>query len=124
MLLVGVSMVLGAFGLFKWELAAGAGLAEARTVAVNLFVMVELFYLFNCRSLTKSIFTLGFFSNLWVFGGSAVMVVMQFLFTYVPVMNIAFQSAPIGIGSWLRILAVAILVMVMVDIEKSFIRRD
>jgi len=124
MLLVGVSMLLGAFGLFKWELAAGSNLAEARTVAVNLFVMVELFYLFNCRSLTKPIFTRGFISNPWIFGGSAVMVILQLLFTYVPVMNIAFQSAPIGIGSWLSILAVAILVMVMVDIEKRFVRRN
>jgi len=124
MLLVGVSMLLGAFGLFKWELAAGSNLAEARTVAVNLFVMVELFYLFNCRSLTKPIFTRGFISNPWIFGGSAVMVILQLLFTYVPVMNIAFQSAPIGIGSWLSILAVAILVMVMADIEKRFVRRN
>jgi len=123
MLIVGISMVLGAFGLFKWELAAGADLAGARTVAVNLFVMVELFYLFNCRSLTKSVFALGFFSNLWIFGGSAVMVVLQLLFTYVPVMNTAFQSAPIGIESWLRILAVAILVMLVVEIEKWFTRR-
>jgi cation-transporting P-type ATPase F len=123
MLIVGISMVLGALGLFKWELAAGADLAGARTVAVNLFVMVELFYLFNCRSLTKSVFALGFFSNLWIFRGSAVMVVLQLLFTYVPVMNTAFQSAPIGIESWLRILAVAILVMLVVEIEKWFTRR-
>jgi cation-transporting P-type ATPase F len=38
-------------------------------------------------------------------------------------MNTAFQSAPIGIESWLRILAVAILVMLVVEIEKWFTRR-
>jgi cation-transporting P-type ATPase F len=36
------------------------------TVAVNVFVMVELFYLFNCRSLTKSMFAIGLFSNRWI----------------------------------------------------------
>jgi len=123
MLLVGVLMVLGAFGLFKWELASGAEITEARTVSVNLFVMVELFYLFNCRSLTNSVFKIGFFSNPWVFGGCAVMVVLQILFTYVPVMNTAFQSAPVSVGAWLRILAVAIGIMVLVDIEKRFILR-
>ncbi len=32
----------------------GAGSAEARTAALNLFVVVEAFYLFSCRSLTRS----------------------------------------------------------------------
>ncbi|SEM01601.1 Ca2+-transporting ATPase [Syntrophus gentianae] len=122
-LLVSGLMLLGAFGLFEWELAAGAGTAEARTVAVNVIVMVELFYLFNCRSLTKSVFEVGFFSNPWIFGGFAVMVGLQLLFTYAPVMNVAFHSKPIGIESWLRILAAAILVMLIVGIEKKFTRR-
>jgi len=124
MLLVGGLMVLGVFGLFKWELASGVEITEARTVAVNLFVMVELFYLFNCRSLTKSAFKIGFFSNPWVFGGCAFMVVLQILFTYVPVMNTAFQSAPISVGAWSRILAVSILVMLIVGVEKRYTHRN
>jgi cation-transporting P-type ATPase F len=122
-LIVGGLLVLGAFGLFEWELGIGSGLAEARTVAVNFFVMAELFYLFNCRSLTKSVFSLGFFSNPWIFGGSTIMVILQLLFTYVPVMNAAFHSAPIGIDSWLRILAVAVLVMIIEGIEKRLTSR-
>lgn len=85
--------------------------------------MAELFYLFNCRSLTKSVFALGFFSNPWIFGGSAPMVILQLLFTYVPVMNAAFHSAPIGIDFWLRILVVTVLVMMIVGLEKRFTRR-
>ncbi len=123
-LLVGGLMLLGAFGLFKWELAHGGDPAQARTVAVNVFIMVELFYLFNCRSLSKSVFAPGFFSNPWVFGGSAVMIVLQLLFTYLPVMNTVFQSAPIGMGAWARILVVAVLAMVVVDMEKRLVRRS
>jgi magnesium-transporting ATPase (P-type) len=51
LLLVSFLMLIAAFRLFTWELAAGATLAEARTAAVNVFVMIELCYLFNCRSL-------------------------------------------------------------------------
>ncbi len=50
-LLVGILLLGGAFGLFLWVQANGGTLEEARTVAVNVFVMVELFYLFNCRSM-------------------------------------------------------------------------
>ena len=52
-LLVSALLVAGSWWLFEWELASGASLAEARTAALNLFVVVEAFYLFSCRSLTR-----------------------------------------------------------------------
>ena len=122
--LVGFLLLLGAFGLFKYELIyAGASETMARTVAVNVFVMGELFYLFNCRSLTKSVFEVGFFSNTWVFGGAGLMFLLQLLFTYVPAMNTAFGSAPIGIESWVRIVAAGSVVMAVVGFEKFVARR-
>jgi len=117
-LLVGGLLLLASFGLFQWELAAGATLAEARTVAVNVFVIVELFYLFNCRSLTKSIFQLGFFSNMWVFGGVAAMLLLQILYTYLPLMNTLFQSAPISMESWSRILGAGVIAYLVVEFKK------
>jgi len=124
LVIVGFLMLVAAFGLFKYELlVVGASDEVARTVAVNVFVMVEMFYLFNCRSLTKSVFEVGFFSNPWIFGGVGIMLVLQLLFTYVPAMNTAFQSAPIGIESWVRIVATGSLVTVVVAIEKAIVRR-
>ncbi len=124
LLVVGFLMLLCAFGLFEYELAfRGASEAEARTVAVNVFVMVEVFYLFNCRSLTKSMFEVGFFSNPWVFAGAAAMILLQLLFTYAPFMNTAFNSAPIGAESWMRILAAGLMVTLIVGIEKGIVRR-
>jgi len=117
-LMVGMLLLAGAFGLFKWELMTGASLAEARTVAVNVFVMVELFYLFNCRSLTKSMFRLGFFSNPPLFGGVAIMLILQVLYTYLPTMNWMFHSAPISLEAWGRILAVAMISSCVVGVEK------
>jgi cation-transporting ATPase F len=57
--LVSLLLLAGAFGLFLRELAQGNPLAEARTVAVNVFVVVEAMYLFNCRSLTRSALRVG-----------------------------------------------------------------
>lgn len=123
-IIVGFLLLLGAFGLFKYELLyAGSSPEVARTVAVNVFVMGELFYLFNCRSLTKSVFEVGFFSNPWVFGGAGLMVLLQLLFTYAPAMNTAFHTSPIGVDAWARIVIAAFLVMVVVGIEKAIVRR-
>ena len=78
-LIVGTLILIGAFGLFELELAEGNTIAQARTVAVNAVVAVALFYLFNCRSLTRSVFQIGFFSNPWVIAGVVGMVVLQAL---------------------------------------------
>ena len=117
-LLVGGLLLIASFALFQWEMARGADIAQARTVAVNVFVVMELFYLFNCRSLTKSIFQLGFFSNMWVFGGVAVMLLVQIVYTYLPVMNRLFQSAPIDLGAWVRIVAAGMTAYLIVEAEK------
>ncbi|MBL4901043.1 MAG: cation-transporting P-type ATPase [Desulfocapsa sp.] len=117
--LVGTLLLIGAFGLFKWELTTGASIEQARTVAVNTFVIMELFYLFNCRSLTKSIFQLGIFTNMWVFGGVAVMLFTQLLYTYLPLMNLLFQSEAIGADSWLRIILAGLITYVIVELEKK-----
>ena len=70
-------MLAGAFGLFLWEQERGASLAQARTTAVNVIVMVLVFYLFNCRSLTRSMFSVGVFSNWWTIAGVAGMIGLQ-----------------------------------------------
>ena len=121
--IVGLLLLGGAFGLFEWELMAGAAVAEARTVAVNVFVLVQLFYLFNCRSLTQSVFRQGFFSNPLLFGGVTIMVILQLMFTYLPAMNRVFQSAPISLGAWGRIVAVSVFASLVVGAEKWLRRR-
>ncbi|WLE95985.1 MAG: cation-transporting P-type ATPase [Candidatus Electrothrix communis] len=118
-ILVGTLLLIGSFGLFQWELARGASLDAARTVAVNVFIVMELFYLFNCRSLSKSVFQLGFFSNIWVFVGVAAMLLIQMVYTYVPVMQQLFHSTSIGFGSWARIMLAGAIGFLIVEVEKK-----
>jgi cation-transporting P-type ATPase F len=81
------------------------------------------FYLLNCRSLTHSMFAVGVFSNPWLYAGIAGMVAAQLLFTYAPIMNRLFHTAPISGQAWLRILAVAVAGYALVGIEKWIRRR-
>ncbi|MCF6186227.1 MAG: cation-transporting P-type ATPase [Desulfobulbaceae bacterium] len=117
--LVGTLLLIGAFGLFEWELRQGASIEYARTVAVNAFVIMELFYLFNCRSLSRSIFRLGLFTNMWVFGGATIMLLMQIFYTYIPFMNMLFQSTAIGMESWARIVLAGFITYLIVEAEKK-----
>jgi len=122
--LVSFAMVAGAFTLFLWERANGTPLPEARTVVVNVIVMVEVFYLLNCRSLTRPFFSLGLFSNPWVPAGIAAMLFFQGLFTYAPFMHRLFHSAPIDGAAWLRIIGIGMIVFVVIEIKKLINARN
>ena len=117
-ILVGFMLLVGSFGLFNWELRQGSSIEAARTCAVNIFVFGEIFYLFNCRSLRHSMFRIGLFSNRWVLGGVGLMVLLQLLFTYLPVMNTAFGSQAIGLGEWGLIISASLVVYIVIEVEK------
>lgn len=122
-IVVSVCILISVYGLFEWAIQDGASLDEARTIAVNTIVMIELFYLFNCRSLNKSILKIGFFSNKFIFLGVTTMILLQIAFTYIPVMNDIFHSYPISIDSWLKIISVSIFTFIVIEIKKFLWRR-
>lgn len=119
-LLVSVLLVSGTWWIFEFELARGASLDEARTAAVNLFVVVQLFYLFSCRSLTQSGWRLRPFSNHWLVIGVLVQLAGQAAITYLPVMNHIFHTAPLTADTWLGILGVGVVASVAVAADKRF----
>lgn len=123
MLLVGVLLLIGAFWAFNFEISRGHSEEYARTVAVTIFVTVETFYLFNCRSLNTSIFKINFFTNKPLLIGVGSMAALQAAFIYAPFMNTLFNSAPIGADSLLYSLFGGFAAMIIIEIEKSVLRR-
>jgi Ca2+-transporting ATPase len=121
--MVGCMTLVGAFGLFEWVEMLGGSLAQARTVAVNVIVVVQLFYLVNCRSLSQSIFRVGIGSNPWMIVCVFVMIVLQLMFTYTPLMNRLMSSAPIPWRFWGPIAAVGVLSYLVVEVDKWVRRR-
>jgi magnesium-transporting ATPase (P-type) len=121
--LVSAIMLVAAFGLFEWEQDRGASIAQARTVAVNVFVMVQVTYLLNCRSLERSILQVGVLSNRWVLGGIAAMLGLQSLFTYAPFMHTLFDSAAIDLAAWSRVAGASLTGYGIIGAEKWARRR-
>lgn len=108
--IVGAMMLAGSFGLFTAAIDAGASDAVARTVAVNAFVAMEIGYLFNCRSLHQSVWSIGWFSNRWIWVGVVTTIALQFGFTYLPFMNQVFGSAPLPLSAWWPIIVLGLLI--------------
>ena len=117
-LLASVLILLGAFGIFHWETTQGSTLEVARTAAVNVIVLIQLFYLLNCRSLTRTIFSIGFLSNRWLLAGIGLMLTMQLLFTYAPPLQSIFRTSGIGLLQWGVALAAGLVAFLVVEAEK------
>jgi cation-transporting ATPase F len=116
--LVGVLMLAGSFGLFLLALERGQEMAEARTVAMNVFVAIEIVYLFSCRSLRLPLNAVPLFSNPWIWAGVGLQLALQMAITYWPPMNIAFATAPIDVRAWVEIAFIAGLSMLSIELFK------
>ena len=116
---VSAIIVGGVYAVYSLAIDRGASIAEAQTMSVNVIVFAELFYLYNMRSLTHSQFTIGFFTNKILVGGTLVMVALQILFTYTSFFNTVFNTAPIDERAWLAILAISSVLYGLVELEKS-----
>ena len=99
-----------------------ADLEVARTVAVNTIVMCEIFYLFNVRRMGRA----GTGGSSLVdmrtaFMASALVLLLQVVFTYLPAMQGLFGTAPLEAGHWVAITAVACGVYFIVELEKRLL---
>jgi cation-transporting ATPase F len=120
--LVSLLILAGAFGLFGWMFyLRGTSLEAAQTAVVNTVVIGQLFYLFNCRSLTRSMFQIGVFTNPWVWVGVAAMLLSQVLFTYTGIFNQLFHTQPLPWEVWAAITAFGLVVYVIVEVEKRLV---
>ncbi len=122
-LLTTAIILVGVFMLYLWELnSEDSSIEVARTAALNALVMIEVLYLLNCRSLTKPMFQIGVYSNKWIMLGILLMLLLQIAYTYLPAMNTVFQSAPLELEAWLRILMLAVIAYFIIEFDK-WIRR-
>lgn len=109
--------------VFFWALGQGRDLETARTMVVNMLVVLEIFYLFNIRYLHMTSFTLtGVKGTGPVLAAIAVVVAGQFAFTYLPAMNAIFDSRPLALLDGAIIVAIGALSLVVLEIEKYLLR--
>ncbi|MBU0721606.1 cation-transporting P-type ATPase [bacterium] len=118
---VGFYMLIASYVMFNYFISHGMSENYARTVAVNIFVFTELFYLFSCKNLQKSIFKINIFDNKYLLYGVGTMVLFQVMFTHTSLMNTMFKSEPITILSWLAIIVISFGVIPLVEIIKSIV---
>ena len=110
---------IGIFGKFTLAQAQGASVEEARTIAVNTLVVMEIFYLFSVRYLhDTSLSVRGFLGTRPVLIAVVAVTALQFLFTYAPFMEAFFGTRPLSLLQGLQVFAVGVAVLLVLELEK------
>jgi len=118
-LFVGAALV-----VFFYALARGDDLETARTLVVNVIVVLEIFYLFNVRYLHMTSITLrGALGTPPVLIALVVVVAAQLAFTYAPFMQQWFATRPVALVEGVLIVLLGVAMMLLLEGEKWLLRR-
>ena len=89
----------------------------AQTMAFTTLVLFQLFNVFNARSDEKSAFA-GLFENGWLWAAVLFSLVLQFSVVYLPFLQKAFSTTPLGVADWIVCAIVASSVLWLRELDK------
>ena len=119
--LMALTMAIGTLILFT--LYAADDMAKALTVSLTVLAVFQWFNAWNCRSENESIFTMNPFSNMFLVGATLVVIALQLLVVYAPVLQGIFHTVPLALSEWLLIISVAFSIIIVEETRKFFMRR-
>lgn len=103
--MTGVVMAVGTLALYIYELSLGVPVIKATTIAFTVFVMFQIFNVFNCKSKTG-------FSNKFLLIAVAASFLLQLVVIYIPFFQGIFETTAIGAMDWVLILVVAFTIVI------------
>ena len=120
---VGLALLAVTLWAFFWMKSQGASDQLARTVAVNMITIGQVFYLLNSRYLLDS--SLSFkahLGNKYLPLGIGAVIILQLLFTYAPPLQVLFDNEAIPLWVWPRLFLGGLIFFLVVEAEKMIIR--
>jgi len=121
MFLMAVPMAIGALWLFRGYFEAD--ITKAWTVSLTTLAVFQWFNAWNCRSEEKSLFQMNFLANKFLVGATLIVIFLQLLAVYNPVMQKILHTVPLGLSDWLIIIPIASSIIVVEEARKFFYRR-
>ena len=118
-LLVGTLFFLAVFGIYQYAIQAGHDVEYARTLAMNMLVGLEIFYLFFVRTMNlRSISLAGVKGTKVVWSAVGVVVVAQLAISYIPVLQTVFGTHSPTLVDNLVIVLTGFALLIVLEIEK------
>jgi len=120
---VGLLISVSAFVLEAWLQTRGYAPEFIRTVLLQTLVTAQWVYMLNCRNTNSFSLDRGLLKNRGIWLVTGVLVVLQALIIYVPLMNTLFGTQPLPFKYWLLALMVGVALFIIVELEKWLTRR-
>ena len=120
---VGLALLAVTLWAFFWMKSQNASDQLARTVAVNMITIGQVFYLLNSRYLLDT--SLSFkahLGNKYLPLGIGAVIILQLLFTYAPPLQLLFDNEAIPLWVWPRLFLGGLIFFLVVEAEKMIIR--
>lgn len=96
-------------------------LETAETMTFMTLVFSQLFHALNARSNKESLFKINFFSNKFLIGSIGIGILLQ-LTLDTPFLSKIFEISVLNMNQWLWVLALSFVFVILVEIEKIFLR--
>ena len=108
-----------AFGLWYWLVALqGTDEEIARNLVLLYMVLSQGVHVFNCRSETASAFKVPLRNNLVLLGGVVAAQGLHIISLYLPFMQDVLGIKPVSFSQWLLLLALAVVILLVMEIFK------
>ena len=120
---VGTMIAVAAFILEAWLAPRGHSPEFIRTVLLQMLVTAQWVYMINCRSSDSFSLNMGLLRNKGIWLGSGVLLLMQLVIIYVPVMQTMFGTEGLPLRYWFITLVIGIAMFLVVEVEKRLTRR-
>ncbi len=114
------AVVMGAvaFAAFYWMLHHGWEEASARNALLLLMVLFENVHIGNCRSETRSVFSLSPLRSPFLLAGAATAFLVHVAAMYLPITQNILAAGPISWRSWFALMGLSLSVLVVVEAHK------
>ncbi|XP_065172019.1 calcium-transporting ATPase type 2C member 1-like isoform X2 [Atheta coriaria] len=111
-------IIAGTLWVFQKEMSSAGITARDTTMTFTCFVFFDMWNALSCRSQTKSVFTIGLFSNRMFLGAVTLSVVGQLLVVYFPPLQRIFQTEALTMWDMIFLTTLTSSVWVISEIKK------
>jgi P-type Ca2+ transporter type 2C len=121
--MVPMALVMAAGALYIFGLHYESDMEKALTMSLTVLAVFQWFNAWNCRSETDSMFSIRG-RNVFLIAMTAVVIVLQLLAVYTPVLQRILHTAPLTLSDWLLIIVIALSIVVVEEARKFVARRQ
>jgi P-type Ca2+ transporter type 2C len=117
------AVIMGSFSLMLFLFHTQFSLAYAQTVTLITMAMFQWFNAWNCRSIDRSLFSIGLLSNKPLIGITLFVFVLQLCIVYIPGLQYIFDAQPLRFLDWIYITLIASSIIFFEEMRKFVSKR-